>query len=96
MSQRSLAIRSGLTQAAISRIESGKSMPRWDTVCALTIAMGLEPSLEMRRLRGRWDPLQLADLHRLSSEERLKRAVSTNRFVTRLRQAGEDADRSSA
>lgn len=70
-------------------------MPRWDTLRALTIAMGLEPGLEVRRLRGRWDPLQLADLHRLTPELRLQRALATNRFVARLRKAGQEADRTS-
>jgi predicted transcriptional regulator len=34
LSQRSLARRAGTTQAAVSRIESGLTMPGWETVRA--------------------------------------------------------------
>jgi transcriptional regulator with XRE-family HTH domain len=91
LSQRSLARRSGLTQATISKIESGLVAPNWETVRALLLAMGLEPGLQARRLRGRWDPLHLAASRRRSPAERLQLAMSANRLAGRLRQAGEVA-----
>jgi transcriptional regulator with XRE-family HTH domain len=89
LSQRSLARRSGLTQAAISRIERGRSSPNWETVSALLLAMGYEPDLGARRLGGRWDPAHLAASRERSPSERFELALSANRLAARLRQAGE-------
>jgi transcriptional regulator with XRE-family HTH domain len=91
ISQRSLARRAGLTQAAISRIESGLAAPNWETVRALLLAMGYEPELTTRRLSGRWDPLHLAASQERSPAERLELAISANRLSGRLRQAGAKA-----
>jgi transcriptional regulator with XRE-family HTH domain len=88
LSQRSLSLRSGLTQAAISRIERGLTAPNWETVRAL-------PELRARRLRGRWDPAHLAASHERSPAERLELAISANRMAGRLRQAGAEAGRGS-
>jgi len=87
LSQRSLALRAGTTQAAVSRIERGLTAPNWETVRALMLAMGYEPVLQARRLRGRWDPVHLAASSRRSPAERLELAVSANRLTGRLRQA---------
>jgi transcriptional regulator with XRE-family HTH domain len=91
LSQRSLARRAGTTQAAVSRIERGLTTPTWDTVQGLLLAMGYEPELRTRRLRGRWDPLHLTALRERSSEERLALAISANRLAGRLREAGREA-----
>jgi transcriptional regulator with XRE-family HTH domain len=91
LSQRSLARRAGLTQAAVSRIESGRAAPNWETVRALLLAMGYEPELTPRRLSGRWDPLHLAALRERSPSERFELAISANRLAGRLRQAGMEA-----
>jgi transcriptional regulator with XRE-family HTH domain len=88
LSQRSLARRAGTTQAAVSRIESGQTMPTWETVRALLLAMGYAPDLEARRLDGRWDPLHLAGLQSRAPVERLAMALSANRLAGRLREAG--------
>jgi transcriptional regulator with XRE-family HTH domain len=96
LSQRSLARRAGTTQAAVSRIERGLTAPNWETVRALMLAMGYEPDLRARRLRGRWDPLHLAALRRRSPAERLELAISANRLAGRLRQAGAEAARAQA
>jgi transcriptional regulator with XRE-family HTH domain len=40
LSQRALARRAGTTQAAVSRIERGLTVPNWETVRALMLAMG--------------------------------------------------------
>jgi hypothetical protein len=83
-----------MTQAAISRIERG-SAPNWETLHALLLAMGYEPELRARRLRGRWDPVHLAASLERSPAERFELAISANRLAGRLRQAGMEADRGS-
>jgi transcriptional regulator with XRE-family HTH domain len=88
LSQRTLALRAGTTQAAVSRIERGLTAPNWDTVSALLLAMGYEPDLRIRRLHGRWDPLHLAVSLQRSAEERLRLAISANRLAGRMRRAG--------
>jgi transcriptional regulator with XRE-family HTH domain len=95
LSQRSLARRAGTTQAAVSRIERGLTMPGWETVRALMLAMGYEPDLSARRLRGRWDPVHLAASRRRPPAKRLELAISANRLAGRLRQAGASARRGS-
>lgn len=91
LSQRSLALRAGVTQAAVSRIERGLTTPTWGTVRALLMAMGFEPELRARRLRGRWDPVHLAALRERSPEERLQLALSANRMAASLQRAGREA-----
>lgn len=91
ISQRSLALRAGTTQAAVSRIERGLTTPTWDTVRALLLAMGYEPELNAQRLTGRWDPVHLSSLRRRAAPERLALALSANRLAGRLREAGRDA-----
>jgi|GEM_PF-1181675 len=91
LSQRSLALRAGTTQAAVSRIERGLTAPTWETVRALLLAMGHEPELHARRLSGRWDPVHLTALRQRSPAERLELAISANRLAGRLRDAGREA-----
>jgi transcriptional regulator with XRE-family HTH domain len=91
LSQRSLARRAGTTQAAVSRIERGLTAPTWETVRSLMLAMGYEPDLQPRRLRGRWDPVHLAAMRERTPSERLELAISANRLAGRLRQAAVEA-----
>ena len=91
LSQRSLALRAGTTQAAVSRIERGLTTPTWATVRALMLAMGYEPVLGAQRLRGRWDPAHLAAARERTPAERLQLAISSNRLAGRLRQATRNA-----
>jgi transcriptional regulator with XRE-family HTH domain len=91
LSQRSLARRAGTTQAAVSRIERGLTAPTWETVQALLLALGYEPELRARRLRGRWDPVHLEALRERSPAERLALAISANRLAGRLWDAGREA-----
>jgi len=91
VSQESLARRAGLTQASVSRIESGQTSPRWDTVRALLLGLGLEPGISPRPLRSRANPAQLAAIRRRAPEDRLALAISANRLAARLNQAGRDA-----
>jgi transcriptional regulator with XRE-family HTH domain len=93
LSQRSLAVRAGTTQAAVSRIERGLTTPTWETVRALLLAMGYEPDLAARRLRGRWDPVHLSSLRDRPPAERLAVALSSNHLAGRLREAGREARR---
>jgi transcriptional regulator with XRE-family HTH domain len=95
LSQRTLARRAGTTQAAVSRIERGLTAPNWGTVRALLLAMGLEPDVRARRLRGRWDAVHLAASRERSPAERLELAIAANRLAGRLRQAGTKARRGS-
>lgn len=95
LSQRALARRAGITQAAVSRIERGQVAPNWETVRALLLAMGCEPDLQARRLDGRWDPVHLAASRRRSPAERLELAISANRLAGRLRQAATEGRRGS-
>jgi transcriptional regulator with XRE-family HTH domain len=90
LSQRSLARRAGTTQAAVSRIERGLTSPTWETLRSLLLAMGFEADLRVSRLRGRWDPVHLAASRERSPAERLELAISANRLVGRLRQAGRE------
>jgi transcriptional regulator with XRE-family HTH domain len=91
LSQRALARRAGTTQAAVSRIERGLTSPTWETLRSLLLAMGYEPELDARRLRGRWDPVHLAALRERTPAERLALAISASRLAGRLRAAGRDA-----
>src|ERR1700682_4264383 len=91
LSHRALARRAGTTQAAVSRIERGMTTPTWSTVSALLLAMGYEPDLQLRRLRGRWDRAHLAALRERTPVERLELALSANRLAGRLRKAGAEA-----
>lgn len=91
ISQAALARRSGTTQAAVSRIERGLTTPTWETVRALSLALGCEPDLRLTRLRGRFDPVHLSQLRARPPAERLALAISANRLAGRLRQAGRDA-----
>jgi transcriptional regulator with XRE-family HTH domain len=88
LSQRSLAQRAGTTQAAVSRIERGQTQPTWETVRSLMLAMGYEPELRERRLRGRWDSVHLQAQRDRSPAERLQLAIAANRLAGRLREAG--------
>ena len=49
MTQRQLALKSGLQQAEISRIEAGNANPTLSTIAALAQALGAELSLKRTR-----------------------------------------------
>jgi transcriptional regulator with XRE-family HTH domain len=91
LSQATLALRAGTTQAAVSRIERGLTAPTWDTVRSLLLAMGYEPELRARRLDGRFDPIHLTALRERTPTERLELAISANRLAGRLRTAAAEA-----
>jgi transcriptional regulator with XRE-family HTH domain len=84
ISQRALARRAGTTQAAVSLIERGHTSPTWETVEALLLALGYEPSLTPRRLQTRADALHLAAHRRREPAARLQLAISANRLAAAL------------
>ena len=91
LSQRTLALRAGTTQAAVSRIERGVVSPTFTTLRELMIAMGEEPVLSSRRLSTDWDPAHMASTLERTPEERLALALSWNRMSARLAAAGRAA-----
>jgi transcriptional regulator with XRE-family HTH domain len=91
LSQRSLALRAGTTQAAVSRIERGLVSPTFTTLRELMLAMGEEPSLSSRRLPTDWDPAHMASTLARTPEQRLALAISWNRTAVQLARAGRAA-----
>ena len=92
LSQRSLALRAGTDQAAISRIERGEVSPSVETVERLLAAMGESLRLGVERLGGDHDPLHVRASLERTPEERLRLAMSWNRLAGRLGEAGRRAD----
>lgn len=88
LSQRTLALRAGTTQAAISRIERGLVSPTLATLRELMLAMGEELVLSSRRLPTSWDPAHMASTLARTPDERLALALSWNRMSDRLAAAG--------
>jgi transcriptional regulator with XRE-family HTH domain len=91
LSQRSLALRAGTDQGAISRIERGEISPTVETVERLLAAMGEALQLESVPLEGHHDPLHLAAMRQRTPAERLELASSWNRLAGRLSDAGRRA-----
>src|SRR5215210_9396648 len=86
LTQRELAERSGVPQPTIARIESGKQMPRADTLDRLLRACGWE--LDMSPRRGQGEDLSLIrSWLQLSTPERAQRGAEYGRALTRMRAA---------
>lgn len=85
-SQRELSRRTGVPQAAIARIESGRQIPRADTLDRLLTACGFELRLGPTR-GGGVDRSQLLEWLDLSPPERLERATGYGRLIGRIRSA---------
>lgn len=83
LSQATLALRTGTTQTAISRLERDGRSPSVGTVRRLLLAMGEDLVLGSHPLRGGFDPDHLAAVRALSLSERLERSFGW----TRLRDA---------
>lgn len=84
LSQSSLAQRAGVTQASISRIEDGKTVPRVDTLDRLLEACGFTLELAPRLGKG-VDRTAIRDLLALSPAERARLAVEEARNLERIR-----------
>jgi transcriptional regulator with XRE-family HTH domain len=70
VSQRSLAVRAGTTQAAISRIETGRESPSYERFTALLLVLGERPRLTLQPLELDVDPAAIDHERRLSYEQR--------------------------
>jgi transcriptional regulator with XRE-family HTH domain len=91
ISQRSLALRTGTDQAAVSRIERGTVSPSVHTVERMLAAMGEELRLGTAPFERDHDPVHLRATLERSPEERLALAISWNRLAGRLSAAGRRA-----
>lgn len=88
ISQRRLAIRTGVAAPAISRIENGHESPSFERFASLMAALGFEPSVELRELPGsEADPVHLAAESQLTPSERLESLFSWMKFGDRLARA---------
>jgi len=91
VSQRSLAIRAGTDQAAISRIERGEVSPSLETVERLLAAMGEDLRLAAERPEPAHDPVHVRAMRERTPEERFELAISWNRLAADLSEAGRRA-----
>jgi transcriptional regulator with XRE-family HTH domain len=85
LSQRSLAVRAGTTQAWISTIERGRAQPTVEMLRRLLLVMGEELVLESRPLPSDadHDPIAFAHTRRQSADERLSEALAWMRLSER-------------
>jgi transcriptional regulator with XRE-family HTH domain len=93
LTQTQLAVRSGSTQAAISRLERGEISPTFETFERLLAVMGEVAGLVVRRPDVDYDRTRVAALRERPPEERLELALSWNRLAGEVARAGELARR---
>lgn len=93
LSQRSLAVRAGTSQDAISRIERGAEAPTLERFEQLLLAMGQRLVLDVEPLKSPISAAEPASSARESPAERLREAVSWNKLASELAIAGEQARR---
>jgi len=91
LSQAQLARRAGTTQAALSRIEAGKTSPTVETFSRLLESLGEEAEVVVRRPETDYDRRHLADLKARPAAERLALAFSWNKLAGEVAQAGRRA-----
>jgi transcriptional regulator with XRE-family HTH domain len=88
VSQRELAIRTGIAAPSISRIENGHESPSFERFAACLQALGFEPTVELRELTGsQADPVHLAAEAQLTPSQRLESLFEWMRFSDRLARA---------
>lgn len=88
VSQRQLAIRTGIAAPALSRVENGHESPSFERFSACLVALGFEPAVELRELSGsEADPVHLAAEARLTPAQRLESLFEWMRFGDRLARA---------
>ena len=92
MTQRDLAVASGVPQPSIARIERGTSLPRIDTLERLLRAAGQELTTE-RRLGEGVDRSTIRELLRMTPEQRGHLASSAGQNLLALRGATTTRDR---
>jgi transcriptional regulator with XRE-family HTH domain len=93
LSQRSLALRAGTSQDAISRIERGVEAPTLERFAQLMLAMGQRTVLSVEPLQSPVPAAELAAAIAMGPSERLREASSWNRVASSLAIAGERARR---
>jgi transcriptional regulator with XRE-family HTH domain len=91
ISQRSLALRAGTDQAAISRIERGEVSPSVETVERLLAVLGEGLRLESEPFEHHHDSLHVRAMRQRTPTERLELGISWNRLAGRLADAGRRA-----
>jgi|SRR6185437_8354071 len=85
LSQRGLALRSGSSQAWISRLERGEVSPSVDSLDRLLLVMGESLRLGTERVDGDEDDRAWEELHRARPmDERLERAFDAAEFADEL------------
>jgi transcriptional regulator with XRE-family HTH domain len=88
ISQKQLAIRTGIAAPAISRIENGHESPSFERFATCLEALGFEPNLELRPLSGsQADPVHLAAEAELTPAQRLESLFEWMRFGDSLARA---------
>jgi transcriptional regulator with XRE-family HTH domain len=88
VSQRRLAIRTGIAAPALSRIENGHESPSFERFAACLEALGYEPTVELHELAGsEADAAHLAAEAAGTPAERLERLFEWMRFGDRLARA---------
>ncbi len=88
ISQKQLAIRTGIAAPAISRIENGRESPSFERLVTCLEALGFEPNLELLPLSGsQADPVHLAAEAELTPAQRLESLFEWMRFGDSLARA---------
>lgn len=88
VTQKSLAVRTGIATPAISRIENGHESPSFERFRACVEALGYSPTVELRPLSGsRADPKHLAAEMQLTPSERLVNLFEWMQFGDQLARA---------
>lgn len=93
LSQRSLAIRAGTSQDAISRIERGVEAPTLERLEGLMLSMGQRLVVDVEPLESPISPVQLSVSAQMSPAERLQEAIGWNKFASEVAIAGARARR---
>ena len=83
LTQRQLAVRTGISQPGIARIESGRITPRVDTLDRLLAACGV--ALQVHPAAGTSvDRTQIRELLRLTPDERIQLLETSSRNLAEL------------
>jgi transcriptional regulator with XRE-family HTH domain len=88
VSQKQLAIRTGIAAPSLSRIENGRESPSFERLATCLEALGFEPALELHPLAGsQADPVHLAAEAELTPAQRLESLFEWMRFGDSLARA---------
>jgi transcriptional regulator with XRE-family HTH domain len=91
LSQRRLALRAGTSQDAISRIERGVEAPTLERFAQLMLVLGRRPVVHIEPIESSGSEAEIAVADQMTDEERLREAISWNRFASQVAIAGEEA-----